>query len=170
MIQLFRRAPEGSCSSVCVLVCDEDLPSTDDLRQWNALVLLPILNSLRRVNEDDEVVTLALVVDLGLGIVSTHVGLVVWNWDWGLVWSFRRLVVGGDCWYWKDVLSCRSECRSTFQAKLHVRGRVQVQGTELGKRHKHGMRTDGSRHCAAVSRSRLEKARIQVHYYDMACL
>ena len=62
------------CVYVCLLVGDEDLPSTDDLRQWNALVFLPLLNSFRRVDEDDEVVSLALVVDFGLGIVSTHVG------------------------------------------------------------------------------------------------
>ena len=53
---------------------DEDLPSADDLRQRDAFVLLPLLNSFRRVDEDDEVVSLALVVDFGLGIVSTHVG------------------------------------------------------------------------------------------------
>lgn len=54
---------------------DEDLPAVDDLRQRNRLVGPPFLDSLTRFYEDDEVVRLALKVDLGLlGVSSDHDG------------------------------------------------------------------------------------------------
>lgn len=53
----------------------EDVEAVDDLCHGNGLILLPILNILSAVNKDDEVVVLALVVDLGLSGMSTrHVG------------------------------------------------------------------------------------------------
>ena len=45
---------------------DEDLERADDLRERDALVGLPLLCRLDVVDEDDEVLVLALVVDLGL--------------------------------------------------------------------------------------------------------
>jgi hypothetical protein len=48
------------------LVGDEDLEGVDNVCQWNTLVRLPVLQGLSIVNEDDEVVLLALVVDLDL--------------------------------------------------------------------------------------------------------
>lgn len=61
-----------------LLVRHEDLPAADDGCKGDRLVLLPVLHSLSRVDEDDEVVTLALVVDLALGFVSArHCGWVL---------------------------------------------------------------------------------------------
>jgi hypothetical protein len=48
-----------------LLVSDIDLEGTDNLCQRNGLVGLPLLCLLNIVNEDDEVLRLALVVDLG---------------------------------------------------------------------------------------------------------
>ena len=44
---------------------NEDLEGTDDLCERDALVILPLLESLGVIDEDNEVVLLALVVDLG---------------------------------------------------------------------------------------------------------
>ena len=52
---------------------DEDLEAVDDLSEGDALVLLPVLNSLSALSEDNEVVTVALEVDSDLGSVSAHV-------------------------------------------------------------------------------------------------
>lgn len=66
---------------------DEDLEAVDDLGEGHALVLLPLLHGLGALDEDDEVLALALVVALGLGGVSAHVGCcggwLVW---FGLGW------------------------------------------------------------------------------------
>lgn len=45
---------------------NKDLEGTNEVCERNALVLLPLLKRLGVVDEDDEVVLLALVVDLGL--------------------------------------------------------------------------------------------------------
>ena len=50
----------------------ENLPPAHHLRQRHAAILLPLLDRLGAIHEDDEVVVLALVVDLGLGVVSLH--------------------------------------------------------------------------------------------------
>lgn len=55
-----------------VLVGDKDLPSVDDLCQRHRLVCLPFRDGLSALDEDNEVVVLALVVDLGLLCVSSH--------------------------------------------------------------------------------------------------
>jgi hypothetical protein len=55
-----------------VLVCEHDLEGVDDLSQGNARILLPVLNILNGVGEDDEVIGVALVVDLGDGSVSAR--------------------------------------------------------------------------------------------------
>ena len=52
---------------------DEDLEAVDDLSKGNAPVLLPVLNSLSVLGEDNEVVAVALVVDSDLGSVSAHI-------------------------------------------------------------------------------------------------
>lgn len=62
------------------------LPSADHLRQWDGAIALPVLNSLGRVDEDDEVVVRALVVNLHLGVVAAHIGGL---WLLGEMWSFR---------------------------------------------------------------------------------
>jgi len=59
-----------------LLVGNEDLEAVDNLCERNALVLLPLLNGLGALDEDNEVLALALVVALGLGGVSAHVGCV----------------------------------------------------------------------------------------------
>ena len=56
----------GKGKSQNLLVGDEDLECADDLGERDALVGLPILCRLCIVDEDDEVLVLALVVDLGL--------------------------------------------------------------------------------------------------------
>lgn len=53
------------------LVGNQDLETADDLGKGNAGVLLPLLDSLAAVDEDNEVLGLALVVDLGLSSVAT---------------------------------------------------------------------------------------------------
>ena len=63
---------------------DEDLEAVDDLSKGNAPVLLPVLNSLAALSEDNEVVAVALVVDSDLGSVSAHVD-VFWRGSAGLV-------------------------------------------------------------------------------------
>jgi len=55
---------------VCLLVGNKDLERADNLCQWDGLVSLPALRSLRVINEDDEVVLLALEVDLDLDCFS----------------------------------------------------------------------------------------------------
>lgn len=52
---------------------DEDLEAVNDLSKGDAPVLLPVLNSLSVLGEDNEVITVALVVDSDLGSVSAHV-------------------------------------------------------------------------------------------------
>lgn len=49
-----------------LLVCNEDLEGSNDLSERDALVCLPVVCSLNILNEDDEVLVLALVVNLGL--------------------------------------------------------------------------------------------------------
>ena len=56
-----------------LLVRHEDLVSADDLSEWDALVLPPLLDCFLRFDEDDEVVACALVMDLGLVGVTAHV-------------------------------------------------------------------------------------------------
>ena len=59
---------------------DEDLEAVDDLGEGHALVLLPLLNGLGALDEDDEVLALALVVAPDLSGVSAHVGCVGGAW------------------------------------------------------------------------------------------
>ena len=49
-----------------LLVCDEDLEGRDEVRHGDGLVTLPLLVVGDIINEDEEVVLLALVVDLDL--------------------------------------------------------------------------------------------------------
>lgn len=52
---------------------DKHLPSRNNLRQGHTAILLPLLDSLGRVDKDNKVVLLALVVHLDLRVVSAHV-------------------------------------------------------------------------------------------------
>jgi len=52
-------------------VGDEDLEAIYDLGERDSLVTLPVANCLGALSEDDIVVLLALVVNLGLASVST---------------------------------------------------------------------------------------------------
>jgi hypothetical protein len=61
-------------------VGDEDLEAVDNLSKGNALVLLPVLDGLAALDEDDEVLALALVVAPDLSGVSAHVGCVGGAW------------------------------------------------------------------------------------------
>lgn len=87
-----------------ILVGDEDLESADDLSKRNRFVGLPLLCRLHILNEDDEVLVLALVVDLGLWYFSTSHDCGFWffvcRWwcDWYWVVRFVDAI-----WYW-----CRS--------------------------------------------------------------
>ena len=59
---------------------DEDLERADDLCQRDALVGLPLLRRLHVVNEDDEVILLALVVALDLlRFSASHDCVVSWG-------------------------------------------------------------------------------------------
>jgi hypothetical protein len=63
-----------------LLVSNEDLEAADDLGERNAGVALPVLDSLGAVDEDNEVLSLALVVDLVLhSIAASH-------FEWVCVW------------------------------------------------------------------------------------
>lgn len=55
-----------------LLVCDEDLECRDELSHGDGLVGLPLVESVDIIQEDDEVVVLALVVDLDLLSVSAN--------------------------------------------------------------------------------------------------
>lgn len=59
-----------------LLVGNEDLEAVDNLSKRDALVLLPVLDCLAALNEDDEVLALALVVAPDLSRVSAHVDCV----------------------------------------------------------------------------------------------
>ena len=50
----------------------EDLPAVDDLGQRNRLVVLPLLHDRRALDVDNEVVFLALEVDLGKLCSALH--------------------------------------------------------------------------------------------------
>ena len=61
-----RRGANEKVQQLSLLVRNEDLEGADDLGERDALVALPLLEGLCVVDEDDEVVLLALEVDLGL--------------------------------------------------------------------------------------------------------
>lgn len=65
-------------------MCHEHLEPADDLGQWQSVVaLLPVLDSLLRVDDDHEVLVLALVVALDLSIVAAHCdGFEGYRWSW----------------------------------------------------------------------------------------
>jgi len=52
-------------------VSDEDLEAVHNLCERNCLVALPVADCLGTLGEDDIVLLVSLVVDLGLGSVST---------------------------------------------------------------------------------------------------
>jgi hypothetical protein len=52
-------------------VSQENLPAVQDIGEGNAAVVLPLLEGLKVVNEDDEVVRATLVEDFGSSFVST---------------------------------------------------------------------------------------------------
>lgn len=58
---------EGREEDKCLLVGDEDLERGNEVSKRDAPVAEPLLEVFGIVDEDDEVVLLALVVDLGLG-------------------------------------------------------------------------------------------------------
>jgi hypothetical protein len=63
-----------------LLVRDEDLEGRDEVRHGDALVALPLLVGLDVIDEDKEVIVLALVVDLGLsGLAASHLECLVWG-------------------------------------------------------------------------------------------
>ncbi len=49
-----------------ILVCDENLEGRDKVSEGNALVSLPLLVDLGVIDKDDEVISVALEVDLVL--------------------------------------------------------------------------------------------------------
>ena len=55
-----------------LLVRDENLPPVHDLRQRHRLIVLPAPHRLYAVDEDHEIVLGALVVHLGLRVVSAR--------------------------------------------------------------------------------------------------
>lgn len=65
---------------------DKDLPAGDNLGQWHGAVLLPVLDGLSRIDKDDVVVVVALVVDLDLSCVSSHIDGCVYVGGWLMGW------------------------------------------------------------------------------------
>lgn len=66
---------KGTCPRYNLLVCDEDLECGDEVGHGDRLVALPLLVVVDVVDKDDEVLLLALVVDLDLSSFSlSHVG------------------------------------------------------------------------------------------------
>lgn len=61
---------DGGVNRLDSLVRDENLPAADNLGQRDGLVALPRLQLLRALDKDNEVLVLALVVHLGLLVVS----------------------------------------------------------------------------------------------------
>lgn len=56
-------------------MCDHDLEGVDDLSQRDARIVLPFLDIGGGLDEDDEVISVALVVDLGdLSVSARHDG------------------------------------------------------------------------------------------------
>lgn len=56
-----------------LLMCDKDLEGGDEVSHGDARVRLPLLVLLAVVNEDEEIIVLALVVDLDLGsLAASH--------------------------------------------------------------------------------------------------
>ena len=56
-------------------MCDKDLKAIDDLCERDASIALPVLEVFRRLNEHDEIILLALVVDFGHVCLSgRHLG------------------------------------------------------------------------------------------------
>jgi hypothetical protein len=66
-------------------VRNKDLEGADNLCKWDRLISLPVLGRLDIVDEDDEVLVLALEVDLDLLYVSASHGCDVIE---GLVWGW----------------------------------------------------------------------------------
>lgn len=62
----------GSFELQDLRVSHEDLPAVEDIGQSDAAVVLPFLEDLKVVNEDNEVLGATLVVHLRGGIVSTR--------------------------------------------------------------------------------------------------
>ena len=56
-------------------MCDKDLESADNLRQWDRAIVLPFLNRLDVVDVNHKVLLLSLVMNLRLGCVSTRHGV-----------------------------------------------------------------------------------------------
>ena len=53
-------------------MCDENLPAGHHLREWDALVLPPLVEDIHAVDEDDEIIVGALVVHLSLLVVTAR--------------------------------------------------------------------------------------------------
>jgi hypothetical protein len=59
---------------------NKDLPPVQNIAQWDAAVIPPLVQDVEVVDEDDEVVGAALVEDLGGRVVGTrHVGWFNWK-------------------------------------------------------------------------------------------
>lgn len=62
-----------------LLVGDEDFERAHEMSEWDALVALPLLGLCEIINEDDEILILALVVGLDLLCFSaSHVDVCLW--------------------------------------------------------------------------------------------
>jgi hypothetical protein len=82
-----RNRAEQDKKATNLLVCNKDLESRNKVSEGNRLVTLPLLEIGCVVNEDDEVVLLALEVDLGLRSLSSgHVDWSFW-FDFALLWN-----------------------------------------------------------------------------------
>jgi len=102
-------APRRSRWRLGLLVGNEDLEAVDDLSKGDALVLLPVLDSLAALDEDDEVLALALVVAPDLSGVSAHVGCGGWvvvGWIW---WCVGCGFAGGFQWDCTNWMVCERE-------------------------------------------------------------
>lgn len=82
-----------------MLVGDEDLERRDEVSHGNALVSLPLVVRLDIINENDEVVVVALVVALGLeGFAASHLDGVVAEGCRVIRWGIMPCLVLVGCW------------------------------------------------------------------------
>lgn len=75
---LAKKIPSGPIRNL--RMSHEDLPPVQNIAQWDAAVILPLVQDLDVIDEDDEIVGVTLVEDLGGGVVGArHVGWFNWK-------------------------------------------------------------------------------------------
>ena len=76
--EVLKTQHQGRSWGICLLVGLEDLERRDEVGQRDGLIALPLLVRVHIIDEDNEVVGVALEVDLGLGGLSaSHLDVVL---------------------------------------------------------------------------------------------